>query len=55
MYISIYKYLLIICLLLCIIKCKIFIMIMVVWLWGIICVVLIIKILSYYEYKFRIM
>lgn len=55
MYISIHKYLSITRPLLRITKCKILIMIMAAWLWGIICAALTTKILSHYEYKPRTM
>nr|XP_022303049.1 neuropeptide Y receptor type 4-like isoform X3 [Crassostrea virginica] len=55
MYISIHKYLSITRPLIRITKCKILIMIMAAWLWGIICASLTTFILSHYEYKEKTM
>ncbi|XP_062574419.1 melanopsin-like isoform X2 [Saccostrea cucullata] len=55
MYISIHKYLSITRPLIRITKCKILIMIMAAWLWGIICAALTTFILSHYEYKEKTM
>ncbi|XP_056007842.1 melanopsin-like isoform X3 [Ostrea edulis] len=55
MYISIHKYLSITRPLIRITKCKILIMIMAAWVWGIICAALTTFILSHYEYKEKTM